>query len=326
MTISGYIDIMTGAVNLFKSMSDGTRLRILALLRGNELSVNEIVSLLGMGQSRISRHLKILSDAGLLSYRKEGLWVFYSLAGEGLWGRISSSVFDELAGIAEFRDDAERLRKHLADRAERGMEYFNRVAADWNRIRGLMLGDLDLNSEIYGCITKCKIIADLGCGSGELASKLLARADRVIGVDRSPAMLDEARRLLAGESRIDLRLGELDHLPLLNGEADTVVISMVLHYLDEQQQAVSEAGRVLKNGGRLVLAELDIHENEKMRSIYGHRRLGFSRETVDGWMKRAGLVLKSHKKFKAGEGLTAVIYVAEKAPAPPEEAKPGKRN
>ena len=313
MTISGYIDIVIKTVNLFKSLSDSTRLRIIGLLKDNELNVNEIVSLLNMGQSRVSRHLKILSDAGLLASRKEGLRVFYSLAREGFWGRISGSVFDELAGVAECRDDAARLRTHLSERAERGMEYFNTIAADWNRIRRIILGGLDLDSKILGCIGRGMVVADLGCGSGELAFKLLTKADRVIGVDRSPAMLAEARRLLdQSNGRIDLRLGELDHLPLLNAEADTVVISMVLHYLDEQQQAVNEASRVLRPGGLLVIAELKNHENEKMRSVYGHRRLGFSKQTVGGWIKSAGLVLKRHKNFKAGEGLTAVIYAAEK--------------
>jgi ArsR family transcriptional regulator len=275
--------------------------------------VNEIVSLLNMGQSRVSRHLKILSDAGLLASRKEGLRVFYSLAREGFWGRISGSVFDELAGVAECRDDAARLRTHLSERAERGMEYFNTIAADWNRIRRIILGGLDLDSKILGCIGRGMVVADLGCGSGELAFKLLTKADRVIGVDRSPAMLAEARRLLQqSNGRIDLRLGELDHLPLLNAEVDAVVISMVLHYLDEQQQAVNEAGRVLRPGGLLIIAELKNHENEKMRSVYGHRRLGFSKETAAGWIKSAGLFLKSRKNFKAGEGLTAVVYVAEK--------------
>jgi ArsR family transcriptional regulator len=315
ITISGYIDIVMETVNLFKALSDESRLRILFLLRNNELSVNEIVALLGMGQSRISRHLKILADAGLLSYRKEGLWVFYMMGNDGLWGEINRPVLDKLASGTVFKNDSVNLRNYLSERTERGREYFNTVAPEWSRIRSSMLGDLDLNSEVCSLVPPGTVIADLGCGSGELAEKLLVKADKVIGVDRSPAMLSEARRLLAGKiGMIDLRLGELDHLPVRDSEADSVVISMVLHYLDEQQQAIDEASRILKSGGVLILAELESHNNEKMRSVYGHRRLGFSKETVSGWMKRSGLVLKNHKKFKAGDGLTAVIYTAEKAP------------
>lgn len=313
MTISGYIDIVMDTVNIFKALSDESRLRILSILQNNELSVNEIVALLGMGQSRISRHLKILADAGLLSFRKEGLWVFYKLERGGLWGDLCSPVFDRLASGAVFKNDSVNLRNYLSERTERGREYFNTVAPEWSRIRSSMLGELDLNSEICSLVPEGSVIADLGCGSGELAERLLVKAGKVIGVDRSPVMLSEARRLLAGKNElIDLRLGELDHLPVRDAEADSVVISMVLHYLDEQQQAIDEASRILKSGGVLVLAELDIHNNEKMRSVYGHRRLGFSRETVSGWMKRSGLVLKDHKKFKAGDGLTAVIYSAVK--------------
>ncbi len=307
------------AVNIFKSLSDETRLRILALLRQNELSVNEVVLLLGMGQSRISRHLKILTDAGLLSFRKDGLWVFYSPVHQGLWREISGHVYDCLGVEAVIREDAANLKKYLADRTERGREYFNSVAPEWNRIRNLMLGDLDLNSQIMRIIADSttggpeSVIADLGCGSGELAARLLTIAGRVIGVDRSPAMLEEARRLLAGSNgRIDLRLGELSHLPLLDREAHVVAISMVLHYLDDQQMAIDEASRVLGSGGLLVIAELDVHKNEKMRSVYGHRSLGFSKETVTGWLGRAGFEFKKHKKFRAGEGMTAVIYVANK--------------
>ena len=301
-------------INLFKALSDESRLRILFLLRKNELSVNEIVSVLDMGQSRISRHLKILSDAGLLSFRKEGLWAFYRMETEGLWGDICRPVFEKLSGDI-FKNDAVNLQNYLADRAERGRKYFDSVAPEWTSVRSVMLGDLDLNGEICSLIPGSGIIVDLGCGSGELAEMLLVKAGMVIGVDRSPAMLAEARRLPAVKNgKIDLRLGELDHLPVRDNEADSVVISMVLHYLDEQQQAVDEASRIIKPGGVLVLAELESHNNEKMRSLYGHRRLGFSRETVAGWFKMAGLVLKSRKRFKAGEGLTAVIYTAVKNP------------
>ena len=314
------------AINLFKALSDESRLRILFLLRKNELSVNEIVSVLDMGQSRISRHLKILSDAGLLSSRKEGLWAFYRMETEGLWGGICPQVFESLAPGSLFRRDAVNFEKYLADRTERGRDYFNSVAPEWNRIRNLMLGELDLNSLICDFVSgqgsgdsagKSGVIADLGCGSGELALKLLEKADRVIGVDRSTAMLDETKGLLAAEKgRIDLRLGELEHLPLRDEEVDAVVISMVLHYLDEQQQAVDEMFRVLKSGGMLVMAELDRHNNEKMRSVYGHRRLGFSKEAVSGWLKKSGFVLRKQKSYKAGDGLSVVIYMAVKAPNP----------
>jgi ArsR family transcriptional regulator len=298
----------------FKALGDETRLRILNLLRLNELHVNEIVAILGMGQSRISRHLKILSEVSLITSRKDGLWVFYRASGDGFQGRLTGLLGERFKSEDIFAVDISRMNEYIKKRSARGNEYFNLVASDWQRIRREILGGLDLNAEILTAVKRCGCAADLGCGNGELAAELLAKAGKVIGVDRSTGMLEEAARYLEkfGRGRFDFRLGEMSHLPIRDMETDCTVINMVLHYLDEPVAAFSEASRITGNGGRLIVAELESHENESMRKVYGHRWLGFSRDEVSRWIMGNGFVLRKMKILKAAKGLNVILYVAEK--------------
>jgi ArsR family transcriptional regulator len=301
-------------VNYFKALSDETRLRILNLLCKKELSVNEIVAILNMGQSRISRHLKILSDSSLIFSRKDGLWVFYKANDQDFSGELINLIDSRLKDEEIFSLDMFRLDKYIKDRGEKGKEYFNKIASDWKMIRGEILGELDLNSEIVKVTGKCLCAADLGCGNGELSGLLLAKSEKVIGVDRSPGMLDEAGKYLKslGRDRFDLRLGELAHLPVRDGETDCAVINMVLHYLDDPSVAIAEAGRIVKAGGKLVIAELESHGDESLRSNYGHRWLGFTSDTVKSWIESNGFSFKKSKSFMAANGLNVVLYVSEK--------------
>ncbi len=301
-------------VNYFKALSDQTRLRILNLLQKRELNVNEIVSILDMGQSRISRHLKILSDSLLITSRKDGLWVFYRADNSGFSGELIRLIDSKLKNEEPFLLDIANLDMYIKERGERGKEYFNKIASDWKKIRIKILGDLDLNSEIVRVVGKCRCAADLGCGNGELAAMLLDKSEKVIGVDRSPGMLDEADKYLIsiGKEGYDLRLGELAHLPVRDGETDCAVINMVLHYLDDPSSAIEEAGRIVKKGGRFVIADLLSHSDESLRSGYGHRWLGFSEDTVRNWISVNGFSFKKLKIFNAANGLKAVLYVSEK--------------
>lgn len=301
-------------VNYFKALADETRLRIVNLLFKKELNVNEIVSILGMGQSRISRHLKILSDSSLISSRKDGLWVFYKAEGMNFSGELIRLIDTRLKSEEPFSLDILRLDKYIKERGEKGKAYFNKVASDWKKIRREILGELDLNSEIVKAIGKCRCTADLGCGNGELAERLLSKSEKIIGVDRSSGMLEEAGKYLKslGVDGFDLRLGELAHLPVRDGETDCAVINMVLHYLDDPSVALAEAARIVRSGGRLVIAELDSHRDESLRSNYGHRWLGFSSDTVKKWIEGNGFVFKKSKIFTAAKDLNVVLYVSEK--------------
>lgn len=298
---------------VLKALSDETRLRILGLLMNHELNVNEIVDILGMGQSRISRHLKILADAGILSCRKDGLWAFYTAAVSGSAEKLIKTIQQEMNG-GVYEKDSRSLEAYMADRSRKGREYFNGIASRWSSIRREMLAGLDLNSEILGAMKKTAVTADLGCGNGELAALLLQKSTKVIGVDRSTGMIDMARQNLSGLSaeQVEFRLGELSHLPLRDEETDCVVINMVLHYLDEPVRGIEEASRVLKKKGRLIIGDLEVHNNEAMRSRFGHRWLGFSGDTVEGWMKHCGFKIETVKRFRADNGLEPFIYVCSK--------------
>ncbi len=301
-------------VNYFKALSDETRLRILNLLHKKELNVNEIVSILNMGQSRISRHLKILSDSSLIFSRKDGLWVFYKADDGGFSGELIRLIDSRLKNEKLFLLDISSLDRYFKERGEKGKEYFNKIASHWKKIRGEILGDLDLNSEIVKFAGNSQCAADLGCGNGELTGLLLSKSEKVIGVDRSSGMLDEAGKYLKsmGREKFDLRLGELAHLPVRDGETDCAVINMVLHYLDDPSIAIAEAGRIVRSGGRLVIAELERHSDESLRGTHGHRWLGFAPDIVKSWINGSGFSFKKSKSFTAANGLKVMLYVSEK--------------
>ena len=300
-------------LTVLKALSDETRLRILNLLADRELNVNEITDILGMGQSRISRHLKILSDAGILSCRKDGLWAFYTAAVNGPADDFIKLLQREMtAGV--YAGDKRALESYMAERSAKGREYFNGIASRWSAIRSEILAGLDLNSEILSVMKRSAVTADLGCGNGELLMLLLQKSEKVIGVDRSTGMIDIARQNLSGISteKAEFRLGELSHLPLRDGESDCAVISMVLHCIDDPDRGIEEAARVLKSRGRLIVADLSAHSDESMRSRFGHRWLGFPEETVKGWMRQYGFRVDTVRRLKAENGLEPFIYACTK--------------
>ena len=249
------------AINIFKALADETRLRLVHLSLHYELNVNEIVAVMGMGQSRISRHLKILTDSRLLTYRRDGLWTFYSAAAEGDGHAFIESVkylFDE---DSVFAKDIEEAKRVLEERAKETVRFFDSIAEDWEKLKREIIGDVDLNRLILQKIPNAHTALDLGCGTGDLLFSLKEKADRVIGVERSPRMLETAHKRFAGlEKDIDLRIGELEHLPLREGEADLAVVNMVLHHLPEPVKAFSEVHRVLKKGNAFVIVDLLSHE------------------------------------------------------------------
>ncbi len=257
-----------------KALADSTRLRIYNLLLKHELNVNDITDIMGMGQSRISRHLKILSDSGLVTFRRDGLWVFYSAEeAPETDGGLGSVVLNDPA----MKDDLIILEEKLLDQAREKTRFYDAIASEWDSLKSGIVGQASISDEIIRRISNGGTAADLGCGTGDLLPKLGARALRVIGVDRSPRMLERARERVAGNGKnIELRIGELEHLPLRDGEADAAVINMVLHHLTSPADGLREAYRVLKPGSGLVIVDLDKHDREELRNVYGHRWLGFS--------------------------------------------------
>lgn len=299
-------------VRYCKALSDETRVRLMALLMRHELNVGEIVQAVAMGQSRVSRHLKILLDAGLVEVRRDGLWAFYSAVDDGRPRVFLDGASAMLEDEVVIGTDLARAEEVLRERVESTREFFDAVAENWDSLARDVLGDLNLASEITGRLGQVKVAADLGCGSGDLLAELAEKSLQVIGVDNSQKMLDTARTRFASDhklsQRISLRIGELPHLPLRDWEADFAVLSMVLHHLSNPEIAISEAGRVLKMGGKLVVADFDRHTNETMRTVYGDHRLGIAQSEMEGWLARARFNVQNVAVHPVNMGLSVLVY------------------
>jgi len=297
----------------FKSLSDETRLRMFNLLMHHELNVNEIVMAMGMGQSRISRHLKILTDSGLLSSRRDGLWVFYRAAENGKGRAFIDALGYFLETDEELVADLAALRNMIQERSFEKTSFFNAIAPDWDDIKSEILGDMDVVSILGTMVKKGDVAADLGCGTGDLLLALHEQGARVMGVDKSPMMLDITRKRFAEKGiNADLRIGELEHLPMRDGEADLAVINMVLHYLPSPRHVIAETARVLNTASKLVIIDLEKHTNEEMRRKYEHRWLGFDRDEMTRWLTEGGFALEDVKNFSAKQGMIVNIFVAKK--------------
>lgn len=301
------------ALTYFKALSDPTRMRMLNVLRHVELNVNEIVKLLDMGQSRVSRHLKIMNDSGLLVSRRDGLWVFYSAPKNGDVSGFIDSIGHLLSGDSVLDADLERAGDILNDRKRETSRFFDSVAEDWEAMKRTIIGERDLAVDILSHVRSCAVIADLGCGTGDLLVPLHKKAKTIIGVDNSPRMLEQAHRYCEDNGiDADLRIGELEHLPMRNAEADCVVINLVLHHLAVPVDGIREARRVLKKHGRLIITDFDKHEDETMRGQFGDRWLGFAKEEVEKWMKNVNFKTKKVVQLKVKRGLSINLYVANR--------------
>lgn len=286
---------------LLRLLADPTRLRILAAVAPAELAVNEIAETLGMGQPRISNHLRLLREAGALEDRREGSWTYYRNAlpgrpdGRLLWQAVEAS----LRGDAAFASDAERREQVIERRRARSRAHFGAAP-----LGGPLFSLGCLREEALAALAPASwTVVDAGCGDGFLTELLAARFDRVIAVDHSPERLAAARARLLG-SRIDWRLGEADALPLPAGSADAVFLSLVLHHVPEIPAVLREARRVLRPGGRAVIVDLAPHGEESLRESLGDLRLGLDPERLAADLAAHGFVnvrrLPVMDKLKAG--------------------------
>lgn len=297
----------------FKSLADETRVRLLNILMHNELSVNEIVALMDMGQSRISRHLKVMTDAGLLECRRDGAWAFYCAIGTGDAGQLINSVGFLFHENDVFKKDLENALLLVKERSIKSKIFFNSIASQWNDLQQKVLGDFDLNQAIVDCIDTCRFAVDLGCGTGNLLYALRKKAGFAVGIDNSRKMLDQAETLFSGDKKdIELRLGELEHLPMGNSEADLAILSMVMHHLADPGKVAMEVARILKTGGTFIIADFEKHTNEEMRKKYGDRWLGFSKDEIRTILEYSGFEEQKIKTFQLKQSINLNITIARK--------------
>ncbi len=308
---------MSIALAYFKALADETRLRLLHVLAHYELSVNELVSILQMGQSRISRHLKILTEANLLQWRRDGLWVFYTVNKDGEAQEFIKSILPFVDANALMQNDVHLGGRCIEERALRTRQFFNAIAEDWDALTEEVLGSFDLPNAVCAALPKpCALAVDLGCGTGSVLEKILPHVGSVVGVDGSPRMLELARRRFAEtdthDERVSLRIGELDHLPLRDNEADFACINLVLHHLSHPLCTLKEVHRILRLGGSVFIADFDKHNNETMRENFGDRWLGFAQSTLQQFIHEAGLKLVHIERTSVQKNLDLLLVVAKK--------------
>lgn len=309
------------AVDALRAAGEPTRLRILALLAAEELSVMELSRVLEQSQPRVSRHLKLMTEAGLIERFPDGAWVFYRLAHDGPHRRLVDTVLDGLTqSDPQSERDFHRLQGVRAERETEAQEYFERVAPRWDEIRSLYAPETTVESAIERAAGPGPFerVVDLGTGSGRMLTLLGRKAKMSVGLDLSQQMLNVARANVgrAGLEKVELRHGDIFSTRLPSASADLVVVHQVLHYLSDPASAVAEAARLVAPVGRLLIVDFAPHDLEFLRSDHQHRRLGFSDDEIGRWLEEAGLTRPAPIALRPDrEGLTVKIWTGLRAAA-----------
>ena len=292
------------------ALDEETRLRIAVLLQHGELTVSDLTDILRMSQPRISRHLNLLADAGVVDKHREGTWAFFDLVNTGPIGQL---VRDVLA-LTDVQDsviaaDLDRLTIVRSRRTAAAQEYFAGIAARWDEERSLHAPDATVEQTILDALgsTGYESMLDVGTGTGRMLQLLGKDVGRAVGFDSSHSMLAVARaNLERAEIRgIDLRQGDIYSPPFASDSFDLIVIHQVLHFLDDPARAIREVSRLLTPGGRLLIVDFAPHSLEFLRSDHAHLRLGFRSDTVEAWLEQSGLAVAAERTIAPpdGEGL-----------------------
>jgi len=297
---------------LFKALADNTRLRLIAILDRGEFTVQELVGILQMGQSRISRHLKILTEAGVISVKREGTWAYYRLDPQNSYFR---SQLPELRDMFYEIEDAERdsayVNEILAQRSDRSQKFFQQHAHEWDRLARELLPTPDYFPQLYESLPSGELLIEIGVGTGSMLRDLSCITRSVIGVDHSPAMLQAAGERVAsdGLGNIDLRLGEMEHLPVENNVADVVLLHMVLHHAASPEAVIAEVQRVLRASGRVFIVDLLRHRHEWVRERLADQWLGFECSELEQWCRTCGLNDIRYQVTEGTSGQSSVVQL-----------------
>ena len=305
------------ALEGLKAAGESTRLRLLAVLAEAELTVSDLTDILGQSQPRISRHLKLLADAGLVERHREASWIFYRCATEGAGRAFVSrllALLDRQDGL--LTRDRERLADVRAARAAAAQAYFSTHAKSWDEIRKLHVPEAAVEGAVREALGGEPIhsLLDLGTGTARMLELFAPEIERGIGLDLSPDMLGVARANLerAGIRHCTVRQSDIYAIPAPRDSFDVVILHQVLHFLDDAARALAEAARVLLPGGRLLVVDFAPHDLEFLRDDHAHRRLGFSHEQMRGWIEAAGLAFDTVRDLppETTDGLTVSLFLA----------------
>ena len=320
---------MEPMLTALRAMAEPTRMRLMSLCARSELTVSELTHILGQSQPRVSRHLKLLCDAGLLERFREGTRAFFRLAERGRSSDLAHTVIDLVAGDdPALALDLARLNSVRETRAEAAATYFRANAAQWDKIRSLHIDDREVERALLALVPKTGIrdLLDIGTGTGRMLRILAKRVERGIGIDLSREMLTLARANLerANIRNCLVRRADMYQLPFADASFDAAVVHQVLHYAEEPAKVLAETARVLRAGGRLFVIDFAPHDLEMLRTEHAHRRLGFAADEVLQWFRTAGLSPDAVRHLP-GDPLTVSIWPAVRrslsAEAPAEAAE-----
>ncbi|MHA6690062.1 ArsR/SmtB family transcription factor [Devosia sp. A449] len=303
-------------MSVLKAAGEGTRLRLLALLADGDHSVKDLTEILKQSQPRVSRHLKLLADAGLIERNAEGAWAYYGLAQEGHGAALASWLIARVdCNDPDRSRDIERQQAVRAGQQSRATEYFAKVAGSWDLQQRLHVPEAAVEAAVVAALDgrKVETLIDLGTGTGRMLEVLSDAYKRGIGIDASREMLAVARSRLAssGISHAQVRLGDIGDVELNAGPADVIVIHQVLHYFDDPGRMLAQARRLLKPGGEMIIVDFAPHDLEFLRSEHAHRRLGLSQTQMSGWAAAAGLEVAAVREFPSNNserGLTVCLW------------------
>lgn len=325
--ISLYAPVMD-LLEAFRALADPSRLRIMLLLQQMELAVGELAVVLDQSQPRVSRHVRILAEAGLAERRREGSWVFLRrrqlLPGSDARDRAIEAAIDTLiqpdhfheSGLArQSGNDRQRLIEIRTQREAQAANFFAAHAAEWDKMRSLYVPEQAVESQLRAMIGVRPVeeLLDIGTGTGRMAELFAPLAAHVTALDNSPEMLRLARARLhdLGPKRCDLVQADFRALPLVDAHYDLVLLHQVLHFAQDPETVLREAARVTRAGGRIAIIDFDAHDLEELRRVNAHARLGFSDQQMHGLLAQAGFCLCDSAAM-AGDPLTVKIWIAER--------------
>lgn len=306
---------LTEVLDALQAAGEITRLRILALVAETELTVSELVAILGQSQPRVSRHLRLLVEASMVERHREGSWAFFNIAQSGPKAAIARNIVRSIDSTDPVLSaDRQRLEEVRKARAIRAANYFSAKAADWDHLRSLHVPEAEVEQAILDIVgdAPVKALLDLGTGTGRMLELLSPLATRSVGVDLSPAMLNLARAAIEREKlrSVQLRQGDLYALPVDADSFDLIIVHQVLHYLDEPARAIREAARSLSAGGRIIVVDFAPHTQEFLRADHQHRRLGFAASEISSLFRETGIEFIEQKNLASASAIEPQLTVS----------------